>query len=178
MLKGFQTSHKEMSSQQTASLETFVKSIAKDVAAQLRDAAAKLKGVHADREKTSEELRASLAQAVKDIEGYTRKKLKEFDEIHTDMSDALKKSLAKYVGDIAGDVKTLLGSTRKLMGEYGSDNAKAKSAWLGMSASLGRSRKGGVMPRIEAGEKVATVTESVEKKSKKKAGKKGKKKSK
>ena len=72
-----------------------------------------------------------------------------------------------------------MGDTRKLMGEYGSDIAKAKSAWQGMASSLARSRNGGVMPKIEAGEKVATVAGSVEKKSKKKAGKKrGRKKSK
>jgi len=50
--------------------------------------------------------------------------------------------------------------------------AKAKAAWQGMAGSLARSRKGGVMPRIEAGEKVTTVEKAVEKKSKKKAGKK------
>ena len=61
---------------------------------------------------------------------------------------------------------------KKLLGEYGSDMAKAKAAWLGMAGSLARSRKGGVMPRIEAGEKVTTVEDAVEKKSKKKAGKK------
>ena len=49
---------------------------------------------------------------------------------------------------------------------------KAKVAWQGMAASLAKSRKGGVMPRIEAGEKVTTVEEAIEKKGKKKAGKK------
>jgi len=41
-----------------------------------------------------------------------------------------------------------------------------------MSASLAKSRKGGVMPRIEAGEKVTTVEKAIEKKGKKKGGKK------
>ena len=71
----------------------------------------------------------------------------------------------KYVEEKASDVK-------KLWGEYGWDMAKAKVAWQGMAASLAKSRKGGVMPRIEAGEKVTTVEEAVEKKSKKKGGKK------
>ena len=81
------------------------------------------------------------------------------------MSEQQKKDLDKYVNDIVSNVKRLLG-------EYGSDMAKAKAAWQGMAGSLAKSRKGGVMPRIEAGEKVTTVEEAVEKKGKKKGGKK------
>jgi len=81
------------------------------------------------------------------------------------MSEQQKQDLAKYVSGIANEVK-------KLLGEYDSDMAKAGAAWQGMASSLAKSRKGGVMPRIEAGEKVTTVEEAVEKKGKKKGGKK------
>ena len=147
MLKGFQASHKEMSEEQSNDLESFVKSIAKDVAETL-------KGFQTDREKMSEGLKESLAKAANEIESYAKKRLKEFDEAHTEMSGALKKSLTKYVSDMASDVK-------KLLGEDGSDMAKAKAAWQGMAGSLAKSRKGGGMPRIEAGEEVTTVEGAV-----------------
>ena len=154
MLKGFQKSHKEMSEDQAKSLSDFVKSLTKGVGSMLS-------GFQKDRGKMSEELKDNLAKAVKDIETYVKKRLKEFDEAHAEMSDALKKSLARYVGDIVKSVKGLLG-------EYSSDMKKAKEAWTSMSSGLAKSRGAGVMPRIEAGERVTTVKKAVAKKGRKK----------
>ena len=143
MLKGFNAEHKEMADNLKESLE---------------------KG-ETDRLKDFKGMMGNIQKGIKDIENYVAKKLKEFSDAHAEMSEQQKQDLAKYVSGIASEVK-------KLLGEYDSDMAKAEAAWQGMAASLAKSRKGGVMPRIEAGEKVTTVEEAVEKKSKKKGGKK------
>jgi gas vesicle protein len=130
-----------------------------------KNVASMLKTFQTDHGKMSEDLKETLAKAVKEIETYVKRRLKEFDTTHAEMSDALKKSLAKYVSDIVSGVK-------KLLGEYSSDMEKARAAWQGMAASLAKSRKGGVMPRIEAGEKVATVEEAVERKGERRGRKK------
>lgn len=52
---------------------------------------------------------------------------------------------------------------------------RAKGEWQGMASALAKSRKGGVMPRIEAGEKVTTVEEAIKKPGKKGGRRKGKK---
>ena len=51
---------------------------------------------------------------------------------------------------------------------------KAKGTWLGMASTLAKSKRKGVMPRIETGEKVATVEETVAKRKGKKKGRKAK----
>jgi hypothetical protein len=106
----------------------------------------------------SKELKSRLAKEVKEIETYIGKKLKEFDEAHAEMSEQQKKDLVKFVSGMTSEVKRLLTGYRK-------DNNGASHAWKGMAATLGKARKGGpVMPRIEAGERVTTVEEAVEKK--------------
>ena len=170
-INGFAADRKEMGAEQAKNLADFISGLENSVGSML-------KGFQASHKEMSAEQAARLGAFVRSIAKDIAAQLKGFRADREKMSEELKASLAKYIRDIASDVKKLLGDTRKLMGEYGSDSAKAKSTWLGMSASLARSRKGGMMPRIEVGEKIATVTESMEKKSKKKAGKKGKKKSK
>ena len=66
------------------------------------------------------------------------------------MSDELKKNLDRYAGDLAKGM-------RKVLGEYRADMKKAHGVWQGMTSLLSKSRKSGVMPRLEAGEKVTTV---------------------
>jgi len=154
-LKEFHRTHKQMSAEQSKSLSDFMKNLTSDVGSMLS-------GFEKDRSKMSKELNATLTKEVKEIETFVARKLKEFDAAHADMSEELRKDLAKYV---AGIVK----ETGQLMREYGSDMAQAKQAWSGMSGTLAKARKGGVMPRIEAGEDVSTVRQAV----KKGRGKKG-----
>jgi hypothetical protein len=108
----------------------------------------------------SEELKDKLAKDVKEIETYVANKLKEFDDAHADMSEELKKDLAKYVGGIVSE-------TRKFLKECGSDMAQARKAWKDMSATMAKLRKSGVMPRIQASEKVSTVGQAIGKGKKK-----------
>ncbi|MBI5242766.1 MAG: hypothetical protein HY922_03655 [Elusimicrobia bacterium] len=117
------------------------------------------------RMKSFKDMLGNIQKGIKDIETYVENKLKEFNDAHAEMSEQQKKDLANYVSGIANEVK-------KLLGEYGSEMAKAKAVWQGMAASLAKSRKPGVMPRIEAEGKATTVEGAVEKKGKKKSGKK------
>jgi len=174
-IKGFAADRKEMSKEQAKDLANFVKDLTKDVGAMMKEIAKahkemagnlseSLKRGETDRLKDFRGVMGNIQKGIKDIENYVAKKLKEFSDAHEEMSEQQKRDLAKYVRGIAIEVK-------KLLGEYGSDMKKAKAAWRGMAGSLAKSRKGGVMPRVEAGEKVTTVEEAIGKKSKKKATK-------
>ena len=146
MIKGFQKDHKAMA-------EALKGGLAHGEAARMKD----FKG-----------MLGNIQKGIKEIENYVAQKLKEFNDAHAEMSEQQKKDLANYVSGIVNEVK-------KFLGEYASEMAKARAAWQGMAASMSKSRNGGVMPRIEAEEKVTTVEEAVEKKGKKRGRKKGKK---
>ncbi len=101
----------------------------------------------------SKELKDKLAKEVEEIETYIKNKLKEFHDAHADMSEELKKDLAKYVSGI-------VSGTKKLLGEYSSDMKKASAAWQGMTATLGKKR--GLKPKVKAEVKVRPVEEAIE----------------
>ena len=161
MLGGFRESHSQMSEEQTKHLTGFITDLTNDVSSMVS-------GFQKDHGKMSKELKGRLAKEVKEIETYIENRLQEFDEAHTEMSEQQKKDLAKFVSGMTSEVKRLLTGYRK-------DNNGASHAWKGMAATLGKARKGGpVMPRIEAGERVTTVEEAVEKKVKAKRAVKAK----
>lgn len=120
------------------------------------------------RNEMSKELKDKLAKEISEIEHYVANKLKEFNNAHADMSEELRKDLAKYVEGIVSE-------TRKLLREYGSDMAQARKVWRQLCATMAKARKGGVMPKIEAGEDVSTVEQAV-RKSRSKKGKSSRKK--
>ena len=133
-LKGIQKAHKEMADDLKESLG---------------------KG-ETDRLKSFKSMMGNIQKGIKDIESYVANKLKEFSDAHADMSEELKKDLAKYVSGIVSD-------TKKLLSEYSSDMKKAANAWQGMSKTLARARKGGAAaPKVEAKVKVRPVKEAVE----------------
>ena len=86
-----------------------------------------LKGFDAEHKEMSEKLRADLAKGeaerlkafkgmmgdirkdINDIETYVKNKLQEFSDAHADMSEELKKDLAKYVDDMVKVTKKLMG---------------------------------------------------------------------
>jgi len=165
MLKGFRGDHQQMSEKQAKNLTDFIKVLTKDVSSMVS-------GFQKDRGKMSKELKSRLAKEVKEIETYIGKKLKEFDEAHAEMSEQQKKDLAKFVSGMTSEVKRLLTGFQHNMTGYRKDINSASHIWGGMASMLAKARKGGpVMPRIEAGERVTTVEEAVEKKGKKGRGK-------
>jgi len=158
MLKGFREDHQQMSEKQAKNLTDFIKDLTKDVSSMVS-------GFQKDRGKMSKELKSRLAKEVKEIETYIGKKLKEFDEAHAEMSEQQKKDLAKFVSGMTSEVKRLLTGFQHDMTGYRKDINSASHIWGGMASTLAKARKGGpVMPRIEAGERVTTVEEAVEKK--------------
>ncbi len=165
MLKEFQESHRQMGKEQAKNLSDFITELANDVSSMVS-------GFQKDRGRMSKELKSRLAKEVKEIETYIENRLQEFDEAHTEMSEQQKKDLAKFVSGMTSEVKRLLTGFQHDMAGYRKDINGASHAWRGMAATLAKARKGGpVMPRIEAGERVTTVEEAVEKKGKKGRGK-------
>jgi t-SNARE complex subunit (syntaxin) len=138
MIKGFQKEHKEMTAELKASFEQGETGRLKDF----------------------ESMMADIRKAIKEIETFVANKLKEFDDAHTDMSEELKKELTEYVAGIVRE-------TGKLLKEYSSDMTQAGKSWKGMATAMAKARKSGVMPRIEAGEKVSTVGQAIGKAKKK-----------
>jgi len=189
MLKGFRTEHKEMSAALRAELAKGEQSRLKDFKAMMSDiekfladvtknVSNMIKGFQKEHKEMTAELKASFEQgetgrlkdfesmmadirkAIKEIETFVANKLKEFDDAHTDMSEELKKELTEYVAGIVRE-------TGKLLKEYSSDMTQAGKSWKGMATAMAKARKSGVMPRIEAGEKVSTVGQAIGKAKKK-----------
>jgi len=176
MLKGFDAEHKEMSAKQSEALATFVKDLTKDVGAMMKTIAkahkemadkleADLAKGEEDRIKDFKPMMAGIQKEIKEIETYVAKKLKEFDDAHADMSEALKKDLAKYVAGIVSETKGLLGG-------FADEKEKMAANWQSLTATMAK-RRGG-KPVVSAGAKVETVEEAV-KKAKKKGKKRGRK---
>ena len=160
-IKEFSDAHADMGKGQAKILMHFITDLTNDVSSMMS-------GFQKDRGKMSKELKSRLAKGPKEIETYIENRLQEFDEAHTEMSEQQKKDLAKFVSGMTSEVKRLLAG-------YRNDINGASRAWKGMAATLAKARKGGpVMPRIEAGERVTTVEEAVEKKVKAKRAVKAK----
>jgi len=97
-----------------------------------------------DRLKNFKVMMGDIKKGIKEIETYVANKLKEFSDAHADMSEKLKKDLAKYVAGIVSE-------TKKLLGEYKSDMKKTRGAWQGMSKTLNKERKSRIgVPKVKA----------------------------
>ncbi|MFH1415700.1 MAG: hypothetical protein ABIH89_06415 [Elusimicrobiota bacterium] len=166
-LKEFQTEHKQMSIELTKDLGNFVGNMTDEVGNMIKSFQKEHKEMadflkkglakgEVDRLKDFKDMMGSINESIKNIECDVSQKLKEFNEEHSDMSDALRKSLGKYVGGIVSDVKGFLG-------ECDLDMKKAKEAWQGMSSVLNKARKEGVVPKIDAGKKTSEISKTVKK---------------
>jgi len=146
MLKRFQQEHKAMADELKASLE---------------------RG-ETDRLKDFEGMMAGIHKAIKEIETFVANKLKEFDDAHADMSEKLKKDLAKYVSGIVSE-------TKKLLAGFEAESKKMAANWQKLTETMFK-RRGGKIPkvRVEAAEEVKTVEEAVAGKGKKKPARKSK----
>ena len=160
MLKGFDAEHKEMSEKLEADLA---------------------KGEE-DRIKDFKPMMAGIRKEIKEIETYVAKKLKEFHGAHADMSEELKKELAKYVDDMVKATKKLMSDIQArqkerntevadLLEAYKTEREKMAANWQALTATMAKRR--GRKPVVSAGAEVKTVEEAVKKPRKK--GRKGKK---
>jgi len=161
MLKGFGAEHKEMADKLEADLA---------------------KGED-DRIKDFKVMMAGIQKEIKEIETYVAKMLKEFHGAHADMSEELKKELAKYVDDMVKATKKLMSDIQArqkerntevadLLEAYNAEREKMAANWQALVATMEK-RRGG-RPVVSAGAKVETVEEAV-KKPRKKGKKRGKK---
>lgn len=175
-LEGFSLDRKKMSKEQAQSLADFAKDLTKNVGNMIKDIQKahkemadnlneSLKKGEADRLKDFKGMMGGIQKSIKDIESYVANKLKEFNEAHAEMSEELKKELAKYVADVVSE-------TKKLLGGYAHERERMAATWQSMAATMVKKRTG--KPIVSAGTEVKTVEEAAAKKTK--AKRKGKKK--
>jgi len=162
MLKGFDAEHKEMSEKLSADLA---------------------KG-ETDRLKAHKDMMRDINKGIKDIETYVKNKLKEFSDAHANMSEELKKDLAKYVDDMVKTTKKLMSEIQArqkernaqvadLLEAYNTEREEMAANWQALTATMAE-RRGSEPVEVEAGEEIETVEEAV-KKQKKKGKKRGRK---
>jgi len=161
MLGGFQREHKEMADNLKADLA---------------------KGEE-ERLKAFKPMMAEIQKEIKGIEAYVAKKLKEFSDAHTDMSEELRKELAKYVVDMVKTTKKLMGDIQKrqeerntevsdLLEAFKTEREKMAANWQALTETMAKRR--GAKPVVSAGAEIKTVEEAVAKRGKKRGRKKGK----
>lgn len=202
-LKGFSTDRKKMANEQVKALKDFVNELSnsvgnmiegiqkghKEMADKLKADLAKgeeerLKGEE-ERLKDFKTMMADIQKAVKEIETYVKNKLKEFSDAHADMSEELKKELAKYVNDLVNTTKELMGNNKKLMGNiqarqkernaevadlleaFKTEREKMAANWQALTANwqaltAKMAKKRGIKPEVEVEVKVRPVEEVVE----------------
>lgn len=172
-LKGFAADRKKMGEEQAKDLADFVNGLSKNVQSLLKEAQNMVTEFRKSNRQMGKEQAKNLSDFVNTLTSEVGSMLGSFEKDHTQMSKELKSKLAREIKDIQTQVERILDEADKLIGEYSSDMAQAKKAWKNMSATLAKARKGGVMPRIEACEKVSTVGQAIGKgKGAKRAGKK------
>lgn len=200
MLKGFNAEHEKMAVNLKADLakgeedrlkgfgalmsetQKFVSNLTKEVSAMIKrfekehkDMADKqkesLKKGEADRLKDFKDMMGNIQKGIEDIETYVKSKLKEFSDAHVDMSEVLKKDLAKYVDDMVDATKKLMGEIQArqkernagvadLLEAFKTEREKMAANWQAMVATMAKKR--GVEPKVEAEVKVRTVKEAIE----------------
>ena len=149
MLKGFDAEHKDMAGALKESLE---------------------KG-ETDRLKVFKDMMRDIVKDIKDIETYVENKLKEFSDAHADMSEELKKDLAKYVDDMVKATRKLMGDIQArqkernaqvadLLEAYKIEREKMAANWQALTAAMDNIR--GIKPRVEAEVKVRSVKKAIE----------------
>jgi uncharacterized membrane-anchored protein YhcB (DUF1043 family) len=164
--------HRKMSSEQAKDLSDFMAALTETVKHLIDDFRKEHRRMSADRRhmgedvksmvngfrktrgETSAELRSRRERDAKNIEAQVKNKLKEFEESHAGMSDALRKSLAAYVTDMARGV-------RKLLQEYSTDMMQARKSWKTTHAGIHAET---ATPSVEMAGKVTTVREAIEEK--------------
>lgn len=175
-LKGFASDRKEMSANQSKALSDFVADLTKNVghmisgfqkdhkamANTLNDS---LEKGETERLKSFKDMMGTIKKGIKDIETYVANKLKEFNNAHADMSEALKKELAKFVGSIVSE-------TKKLLAGYNEENKEMAANWKTMTETMAKRR---AKSAVSAGTEITTVEKAIEKPKKKRGRKKGKK---
>jgi len=177
MIEGIQKGHKEMADKLKADL-------AKGEEERLKGEEERLKGEE-ERLKDFKTMMADIQKAVKEIETYVKNKLKEFSDTHADMSEELKKELAKYVNDLVNTTKKLMANNKKLMGNiqarqkernaevadlleaFKTEREKMAANWQALTANwqalaTKMAKKRGIKPEVEVEVKVRPVEEAVE----------------
>jgi gas vesicle protein len=168
-MKCFTSDRKKMSTEQAEALGDYMKDLTNNVADLI-------KGFAKNHRQMSEEQAKNLAEFVKNIAKEVSSKLKDFQKQRQETSEKLKDRLNKEIKDIRNWVKDTVNNTQALVTEYRSDMTKARHAWQGMTASLGKFRETGVMAKIKAGGMVAPAEETKKKgRGKKRGRKKGRK---
>ncbi|MBU0558528.1 MAG: hypothetical protein KKG93_02925 [Bacteroidetes bacterium] len=200
LLKGYNKEHKDMAGSLKASLakgetdrlnnfKEMMGNIQKFVADLTKNVDDMIKKFQKEHKDMADALKASLAKGetdrlnnftammgniqkdIKEIEAYVKNKLKEFSDAHAEMSEELKKELAKYVDDMVNATQKLMGDIQArqkernaqvtdLLDSYKTEREKMAANWNSLVATMAKKR--GVKPEVEAEVKVRPVKEAIE----------------
>jgi len=193
MLNGFQAEHKEMAANLRAGLAKGETERFKDFKSMM----AEIKKFVADMVEGTAKLMKQIQKEQKDRNIAVADLLEKFAKDHKAMADELKDSLEKGETDRLADfkkmmsgiqkyVKDVINETEKLMKAiqarqdernkevldlleaFKTEREKMAANWQALTATMAKARKGGVMPRIEAGKDVSTVEQAIHKEGRKK----------
>ncbi|MDP8299120.1 MAG: hypothetical protein P9L88_04380 [Candidatus Tantalella remota] len=125
-----------------------------------------------DRLKVFKSMMSSIQKEVRQIETYVKKKLKEFDDAHDEMSVELKKMLANYVDDMVKATKKLMSDIQArqkerntevadLLKGYQDEREKMAANWEALTVAIARKRGG--KPVVSTGTEVTTAAKAVKK---------------
>jgi uncharacterized phage infection (PIP) family protein YhgE len=129
-----------------------------------------LKKGETGRLKDSKSMMTGIKKAIKEIETYVANKLKEFSDAHKEMSEELRKELAKYVDDMVKATRKLMGDIQARQKERNAEVADLLEAfqterenmaanWQSIVATMAKKR--GIMPEVEVKVKVMPVKEAI-----------------
>ena len=199
MLKGFRSEHKEMAANLRGGLEqgesdrlkafkammadiqkgvkeieTYVENKLKEFSDAHKEMADKLRSDlgkgETGRLKDFKSMMTGIKKAIKEIETYVANKLKEFSDAHKEMSEELRKELAKYVDDMVKATRKLMGDIQArqkernaevadLLEAYKTERERMAANWQALTATMAKKR--GIMPEVEAEVKVRPVKEAI-----------------
>lgn len=162
-VKGFTLDRKKMAGEQAKDLTNFANGLSKDVQSMLKKAQDMVKEFRKSNTQTSKEQAKNLANFVSDLTKSVAAMLNGFEKERDKMSKDLKDNLSRQIKDIQSEVKRILNEADNLIGEYSSEMGQARKAWKDMSKAVDKARQSGVIPRIEAREKVSTIGQAISK---------------
>ncbi len=160
-VKGFTVDRKKMAEEQAKDLTNFANGLSKDVQSLLKKAQDMVKEFGKNNRQMSKEQAKNLANFVSDLTKSVGAMLNGFEKERDKMSKELKDNLSKQIKDIQTEVKRILKESDNLIGEYSSEMAQARKAWKDMSKAVAKARISGVIPKIDAREKVTTVEHAI-----------------
>jgi galactose-1-phosphate uridylyltransferase len=161
LLARFQSEHQGMSAEQAKALAGFMSGLTANLGKLMKKFQKEHQIMTAGLDVDAAALKKSLAKSTLDLGTSVKHWLQEFSDAHAEMSEGLKKDLAKYVAE-------LVNGTQGLLGEFLGDREKMAAHWQAMATTLARKRSAAPV-KVAGARTVKTVKQAVRKPAARKA---------